>query len=203
MAKVLQAMTGMQVSEIDFWATNVLDKQNGEIRRREIQYPLQLPITSIPVSDEVLDSKRSPIDKIFKSEQALVLYNFRIGEGMLAHLCEQRQEQLAIDSRQSSRVTHVWSTNNCKERRCEQRRNRNHQFTVSNSATRTGKSQDQKNYRQQTPSAIWNQISRPVINQNDYQALEQNQDTQKQDDLAPLMANNFYECLELIQWEIT
>ncbi|KAA6356877.1 MAG: hypothetical protein EZS28_047595, partial [Streblomastix strix] len=36
MAKVLEAMTGVQANEIDFWATNILDEQNGEARRREI-----------------------------------------------------------------------------------------------------------------------------------------------------------------------
>ncbi|KAA6394468.1 MAG: hypothetical protein EZS28_010005 [Streblomastix strix] len=36
-AKVLEAMTGVQANEIDFWATNILDEQNGEARRREIQ----------------------------------------------------------------------------------------------------------------------------------------------------------------------
>ncbi|KAA6359601.1 MAG: hypothetical protein EZS28_044872, partial [Streblomastix strix] len=86
MAKVLEAMTGVQANEIDFWATNILDEQNGEARRREIQCPSLLPVTSVPVPDEVLDAKRSPIDKILQSEQALALYNFRIGEGMLAHL---------------------------------------------------------------------------------------------------------------------
>ncbi|KAA6382907.1 MAG: hypothetical protein EZS28_021568 [Streblomastix strix] len=85
MAKVLEAMTGVQASEIDFWATNILDEQNGEARRREIQYPSLLPITSVPVPDEVLDSKLSPTNKILLSEQVLALYNFRIGEGMLAH----------------------------------------------------------------------------------------------------------------------
>ncbi|KAA6367162.1 MAG: hypothetical protein EZS28_037310, partial [Streblomastix strix] len=69
MAKVLQAMTGVQASEIDFLTTNILDEQNGEARRREIQCPQLLPITSVPVQDEVLDSKRSPIDKILQSEQ--------------------------------------------------------------------------------------------------------------------------------------
>ncbi|KAA6344958.1 MAG: hypothetical protein EZS28_052201, partial [Streblomastix strix] len=93
-AKVLEMMTGVQASEIDFWATNILDEQNGEARRREIQCPSLLPITSVPVPDEVLDSKRSPIDKILQSEQALALYNFRIGEEILAHLCEEQEDNL-------------------------------------------------------------------------------------------------------------
>ncbi|KAA6375312.1 MAG: hypothetical protein EZS28_029161 [Streblomastix strix] len=63
----------------------------------EVQCPSLLPITSVQVQDEVLDSKRSSIDKILQSEQALTLYNFRIGEGMLAHLCEQQEDNLAID----------------------------------------------------------------------------------------------------------
>ncbi|KAA6364297.1 MAG: hypothetical protein EZS28_040177 [Streblomastix strix] len=97
MAKVLEAMTGVQASEIDFWATNILDKQNEEARRRELQCPSLLPITSVPVPDDVLESKYSPIDKILQNEQALTLYNFRIGERMLAHLCEQQEDNLAID----------------------------------------------------------------------------------------------------------
>ncbi|KAA6384235.1 MAG: hypothetical protein EZS28_020232 [Streblomastix strix] len=48
------------------------------------------------VLDEVLDSKHSPIDKTLQSEQALALYNFMIGKGILARLCEQHQNQLAI-----------------------------------------------------------------------------------------------------------
>ncbi|KAA6394080.1 MAG: hypothetical protein EZS28_010394 [Streblomastix strix] len=90
-------MTGVQASEIDFWASNILDEQNGEARRRDIQCPSLLLITSVPVPDEVQDSKRSPIDKILQSEQALSLYNFRIGEGMLAHLCDQLEDNFAID----------------------------------------------------------------------------------------------------------
>ncbi|KAA6359399.1 MAG: hypothetical protein EZS28_045074, partial [Streblomastix strix] len=76
MAKVLEAMTGVQASEIDLWATNILDKKNGEARRREIQCPSLLPVTSVPVPDEVLDLKRCLIDKILQSMQALTLHNF-------------------------------------------------------------------------------------------------------------------------------
>ncbi|KAA6393829.1 MAG: hypothetical protein EZS28_010642 [Streblomastix strix] len=97
MAKVLEAMTGVQASEIVFWATNILDEQNGEAQRREIRCQSLLSVTSVPVPDEVQDAKRSQIDKIQQSVQALALYNFRIGEGMLAHLCEQQEDNLAID----------------------------------------------------------------------------------------------------------
>ncbi|KAA6371108.1 MAG: hypothetical protein EZS28_033366 [Streblomastix strix] len=90
-------MTDVQASEIDFWATNILDEQNGEARRREIQCLSLLPVTSVLVPDNVLDAKRSPIDKILQSEQALALYNFRIGVGMLAHSCEQQEDNLAIE----------------------------------------------------------------------------------------------------------
>ncbi|KAA6352756.1 MAG: hypothetical protein EZS28_051716, partial [Streblomastix strix] len=86
-----------QASEIDFWAKNIPDEQNGDAWRREIRCPSLLLIASVHVPDEVLDSKRSPIDKILQSKQALALYNFRIGEGMLAHLCEQQEENLTID----------------------------------------------------------------------------------------------------------
>ncbi|KAA6360778.1 MAG: hypothetical protein EZS28_043695, partial [Streblomastix strix] len=97
MAKVLEAMTGVQANEIDFWATIILDERNGKARRREILCLSQLLISSVPVLDEVLDSKRSPIDKILLTEQALAQFNLKIYEGKLAHLCEQQQEQLAID----------------------------------------------------------------------------------------------------------
>ncbi|KAA6363826.1 MAG: hypothetical protein EZS28_040647 [Streblomastix strix] len=76
MAKVLEAITGVQANEIDFWATNILDEQNGVARRSEIQCPSLLPITSVPEPDEVLNTKRSPNDKILQSEQALALNNF-------------------------------------------------------------------------------------------------------------------------------
>ncbi|KAA6356656.1 MAG: hypothetical protein EZS28_047817, partial [Streblomastix strix] len=52
MVKVLEAMTGAQASEIDFWATNILDEQNGEAQRRQIQYLSLLHITSVPVPNE-------------------------------------------------------------------------------------------------------------------------------------------------------
>ncbi|KAA6380700.1 MAG: hypothetical protein EZS28_023774 [Streblomastix strix] len=97
MAKVLQAMIGVQASQIDFWATNILDEQNSKARRYEIQCPSLLRITLVPVPDEILDSKCSPIDKILQIEHALALFNLKIGERILAHLCEQLQEQLAID----------------------------------------------------------------------------------------------------------
>ncbi|KAA6371701.1 MAG: hypothetical protein EZS28_032773 [Streblomastix strix] len=84
LTKVLEAMSSLQTSEINFRTTNIFDQQNGEARRREIQCPSQLPITSVPVLDEVLDSKLCPIDKILQRGQALSLYNFRIGEGILA-----------------------------------------------------------------------------------------------------------------------
>ncbi|KAA6402915.1 MAG: hypothetical protein EZS28_001556 [Streblomastix strix] len=206
MAKILEATTGVQASEIDFWATNILDEQNGEARRRQIQCPQLLPITSVPVSDEVLDSKRSPIDKILQREQALELYNFRIGQGMLAHLsrenafCKSTErernqrklfqfscefKQLAL--KQRSRIAHAGSAGHCKERHSEQRCDRNHEFVVRNSiAAKEGVKT--KKFRQLTPSAIWNQIKRPVLNQNESQAFELNQEAQiarTQNDMSP------------------
>ncbi|KAA6367431.1 MAG: hypothetical protein EZS28_037043, partial [Streblomastix strix] len=62
-------MTGVQTSEIDFWATNIVDEQNGEARRGEIQCPSLLLITSVPVPDEVPDAKRRPIDKICRASK--------------------------------------------------------------------------------------------------------------------------------------
>lgn len=89
MAKVLEVITVRQANEIDFWETNILDEQNGEARRRKIQCPSLLSITSVPVPDEVLDSKSSPTDKVLQSEHALALYNFRIREKIIAHLSDQ------------------------------------------------------------------------------------------------------------------
>ncbi|KAA6396803.1 MAG: hypothetical protein EZS28_007665 [Streblomastix strix] len=97
MAKVLEAITSVKASEIDLWATNILDEQNGEARRKKIQCPSLLHITSVPVPDEVLDLKRRPIDKILQSKQALALFNFKISEGIPAHLCEQQEENTVID----------------------------------------------------------------------------------------------------------
>ncbi|KAA6371531.1 MAG: hypothetical protein EZS28_032944 [Streblomastix strix] len=52
LAKVMQAMTGLQAREIDFLATNILVEQNAEPRRREIQFLSLLSTTSIPVPEE-------------------------------------------------------------------------------------------------------------------------------------------------------
>ncbi|KAA6383278.1 MAG: hypothetical protein EZS28_021196 [Streblomastix strix] len=95
-ANVLLAMTSVQLSEIDFWSTNILDQQNNEARKREIQCSSILLISSIRISDEMLNSKRNPNDKMLQNVQALALYNFRIDAGILAHLCEHQQEQHAI-----------------------------------------------------------------------------------------------------------
>ncbi|KAA6346922.1 MAG: hypothetical protein EZS28_052061 [Streblomastix strix] len=80
MTKVLEAMTGVHASRIDFWATNIRDEQNGEAGRMEKQFLSLLFITQVTVPDDVLDSKRRLIDKNLQSWQALALYNFRIGE---------------------------------------------------------------------------------------------------------------------------
>ncbi|KAA6358612.1 MAG: hypothetical protein EZS28_045861, partial [Streblomastix strix] len=119
--------TGVQVNEIDFWATNILDEQNGEARRREIQCPSLLPVTSVPVPDEVLDAKRSPIDKILQNEQALALYIFRIGQGILTHL-----------------IAKAGSADHCQKRHSEQRRDRNYKLAIWNPIAGKGKGQDQE-----------------------------------------------------------
>ncbi|KAA6380040.1 MAG: hypothetical protein EZS28_024430, partial [Streblomastix strix] len=174
MTKVLEAMTSVQASEIDFWVTNLLNEQNGEARRWKMHCHSLKPITSVPVQDEELDLKRSPIDKILQCEKALAIYNFQKLKGILAHMCEQQEANLAIDSR---RVTHVRSTHNRDERRSEQRYNRNYQFVVLNPTAAIGKSQDQK-FRQLAPSAIWKQTIRPMLDKNDKLVLERNQQTQ-------------------------
>ncbi|KAA6397273.1 MAG: hypothetical protein EZS28_007203 [Streblomastix strix] len=94
---VLEAFTGVHACEVEFWVTNIQDEHNGEASMREIQCQSLLPITSVSVPDEVLDSKRSPIDKILLSEQALELSNFRICEGKLEQFCEQQRKHLSID----------------------------------------------------------------------------------------------------------
>ncbi|KAA6382258.1 MAG: hypothetical protein EZS28_022215 [Streblomastix strix] len=126
-AKVQQAMISVYANEIDFWAKNILVEQNGQYRRREIQCPSLLPITSVQVPDEVLDAKRSPIDKILQSEQALALYNFRIGEGLLAHL-----------------IAHAGSAGNRQKRHSEQGRDMINKFTVWNLAVWKSKGQNEK-----------------------------------------------------------
>ncbi|KAA6378061.1 MAG: hypothetical protein EZS28_026413 [Streblomastix strix] len=77
MAIVLEAMIGVQTSEIDFWVTNILEEQNSEARRREMRCPSLLHISSVLKPDEVLDLNRSPINKIFQSEQTLALHSIQ------------------------------------------------------------------------------------------------------------------------------
>ncbi|KAA6390572.1 MAG: hypothetical protein EZS28_013904 [Streblomastix strix] len=228
MAKVSEAMTGVQANEIDFWATNILDEQNGEARRREIRCPSLLHVTSVSVPDEVLDAKRSPIDKILQSDQALALYNFRLGEGMLAHLCEQQEDNLAINIlsqmihnlREAERMHFARSRN-------ENGTNANYFNLAANSVNshinseigshmlgaqviarsdtvnkdaigitnllfgiqQLGKARVKtKRFRQLTPSAIWKQVMRPMLNYNENQAQVQNQEIQIwiiQDDMPP------------------
>ncbi|KAA6381191.1 MAG: hypothetical protein EZS28_023283 [Streblomastix strix] len=225
MTKVLEAMTGVQANEIDFWATNILDEQNGEARRREIQCPSLLPVTSVPVPDEVLDAKRSPINKILQSEQALALYNFRIGEGMLAHLREQQEDNLAIDilSQMIHNLREAERTHFARARN-ENGTNANYFNLAANSINshlnseagshmlgaqviarsdtankdamgitnllfgiqQLGKARVKtKRFRQLAPSAIWRQVMRPMLNQNENQALAQNHEIQHriQDDM--------------------
>ncbi|KAA6389601.1 MAG: hypothetical protein EZS28_014870 [Streblomastix strix] len=173
MAKVLEAMTGVQANEIDFCATNILDERNGEARRREIQCPSLLPVTSLPVPDEELDAKLSPIDKILQSEQALALHNFRIGEGMLAHF-ETGSHMLGaqiIARSDTANKDAIGITNLL--------------FGIQQLGKARVKT---KRFRQLTPSAIWKQVMRPMLNQNENQALAQNQEIQIRrihDDMPP------------------
>ncbi|KAA6354715.1 MAG: hypothetical protein EZS28_049758, partial [Streblomastix strix] len=196
--------------------------------RREIQCPSLLPVTTVPIPDEVLDAKRSPIDKILQSEQALALYNFRIGEGMLAHLCEQQEDNLAIDilSQMIHNLREAERTHFARARN-ENGTNANYFNLAANSINshlnseagshmlgaqviarsdtankdaigitnllfgiqQLGKARVKtKRFRQLTPSAIWKQVMRPMLNQNENQALAQNQGIQirrAQDDMPP------------------
>ncbi|KAA6394264.1 MAG: hypothetical protein EZS28_010208 [Streblomastix strix] len=197
MVKVLEAKTSVQANEIDFWATNILDERNGEARRREIQCPSLLPVTLVPFPDEVLKAKRCSIDKNLQSEQALALYNFRIGEGMLAHFTERKRNQrellqpryefnnLALEQR--SRIAHAVSTGYCQKRHSEQRCDTNYKPSIWNPTV--GKIRVKtKRFRQLTPSAIWKQVMRPMLNQNKNQTFAQNQEFQIkriQDDIPP------------------
>ncbi|KAA6389246.1 MAG: hypothetical protein EZS28_015227 [Streblomastix strix] len=186
MAKVSEAMTGVQASEIDFWATNILDEQNGEARRREIQCPSLLAITTV------------------HSEQALALYNFRICEGILAHLCEQQQVQKAerthvVRSRNENRTNtncfHI-AANTIKSYLSSQSGShmlRAQVIAKSDTASKNtkritiflfgiqqlGKARVKtKRFRQLTPSTIQKQIMRSMLNKNENQDLEQNQEAQ-------------------------
>ncbi|KAA6386595.1 MAG: hypothetical protein EZS28_017877 [Streblomastix strix] len=97
---VSQAITGIHISDIDFWAMNILVERNGMASRKEKQCPSILSVTSVPQPNKVLDSIRCQIDKILLSQQALALYNFKIGEGILAHFCEQQSNQQVIDEQE-------------------------------------------------------------------------------------------------------
>ncbi|KAA6368786.1 MAG: hypothetical protein EZS28_035687, partial [Streblomastix strix] len=66
----------------------------------------------------------------------------------------------------------------CKERFSEQRREKNYEFAVRNRIAWKSKSQDQKISPVYTQQAIWKQIMRPMLNQNQNQAFEQNQEIQ-------------------------
>ncbi|KAA6400591.1 MAG: hypothetical protein EZS28_003886 [Streblomastix strix] len=221
-------MTGVQASEIDFWATNILDEQNGAARRREIQCPSLLSVTSVPVPDEVLDAKRSPIDKILQSEQALALYNFRTGEGMLAHLCEQQVDNLEIDilsqmmhNLREAERTHfakAWNENGTNANYFNLAANSINLHLNSEAGSHMQGAQviarsdtankdvigvtnllfgiqylgrarvKTKRFRQLAPSSIWKQVMRPMLNQNENQALAQDQEIKirrLQDDMPP------------------
>ncbi|KAA6378447.1 MAG: hypothetical protein EZS28_026027, partial [Streblomastix strix] len=231
--KVLQAIVGVHASEIDFWATNILDEQNGKAFRREIQRPSILPITSVPVPDEVLNSKRRLIDKILQCEQALVLNNFRIDDGKLGHLDEQQPEQLAINVlskvvhylREAERMRFVRPINengtnanyfnfaaNTINSHLNSQTGSNilgaHAIAQSDKANKDaigitnllfgvlqlGKGRVKtKIFRYLTSLVTWKQIMRPMLNQNENQAFEQNQETQiigTQNDMLPLNAGS-------------
>ncbi|KAA6360241.1 MAG: hypothetical protein EZS28_044233 [Streblomastix strix] len=228
MAKVLEAMTSVQASEIEFWAKNILDEQNSEALRREIQCQSLISITSVTVPEEVLNSKRSLIDKILQSELALTLYNFRISEGILAHMCEQQLEQLVIDVlslaihdlREAERThfARAWNENGANANYFNLAANSvnshlnseigSHMLGAQVIARSDTANKDviritnllfgiqhlsqervkTKRFRQLTPSAIWKRIMRPMLNQNENQALAQNQEIQIrriQDDMPP------------------
>ncbi|KAA6361939.1 MAG: hypothetical protein EZS28_042535 [Streblomastix strix] len=160
----------------------------------------------------------SPIDKILLSEQTLALYNFRISEGMLAHLFEQQEYNLAIDilSQMIHNLREAERTHSAGARN-ENGTNANYFNLAANSINshmnsyagshmsnaqiiarsdtankdaigitnllfgtqQLGNARIKtKRFRQFTPSAIWKQIMRPMLNQNENQALEQNQEIQ-------------------------
>ncbi|KAA6399950.1 MAG: hypothetical protein EZS28_004522 [Streblomastix strix] len=171
MQKVLEVMTGAQANEIDFWATNILGEQNGEARRRQIQCPSLLHITSELISDEVLDSKCSPIYKLLPNEQVLALYNFRIGEEMQAHLCQQIEENFANDvlSQMIHNLSETVSQILGAQVIAKSDTAINDAIGITNllfGIQQQGKARVKtKGFCQLTPSAIWKQIIRPMLNQ--------------------------------------
>ncbi|KAA6368395.1 MAG: hypothetical protein EZS28_036078, partial [Streblomastix strix] len=114
---------------------------------------------------------RSLIDKILLNEHAMTLYNFRISERILAHLCEQQEDNLTIKS-------------NILRAQVIARRDIANKDAIGITNLLFGIQQlgkarvKTKWFRQLTPSAIWKQIMRPMLNQNENQALEQNQEVQ-------------------------
>ncbi|KAA6391524.1 MAG: hypothetical protein EZS28_012950 [Streblomastix strix] len=137
-AKVLEAITGAQASERDFWATNILDEKNGEALRRELLRPSLLPITSVPVPDEVLDSQQSPIIGALERTTITIgnrytqLDNLQLKEGRENALCkttkrngtnghtcwEHKQlqgETLRIEMRQELQICFLESSNWAKQ----------------------------------------------------------------------------------------
>ncbi|KAA6392777.1 MAG: hypothetical protein EZS28_011700 [Streblomastix strix] len=151
-------------------------------------------------------------------EQALVLYNFRIGEGMLAFLCDQKGDNLAIEilSQTIHNLREVERTHFARARN-ENGTNANYINLVANSInshlisdtgshmlgaqviTRSdtanrdavgitnllfgiqqlGKARVKtKRFRKLSPLTIWKQIMRPMLDQNEIHALEQNQKIQ-------------------------
>ncbi|KAA6355794.1 MAG: hypothetical protein EZS28_048679 [Streblomastix strix] len=103
-------------------------------------------LEAMTVPNKTFDSKRIQFDKILQSEQALAFNKFKIGEGILAHMYKQQEEQLAIDvlSLMQNKIIYAGSTGHCEERHGEQRRDRNYEFTVWNPIAGKSKSQNEK-----------------------------------------------------------
>ncbi|KAA6376754.1 MAG: hypothetical protein EZS28_027719 [Streblomastix strix] len=130
-----------------------------------------LEAMTVSIPDEVLDAKRSPIDKILQSEQALALHNFRLGEGILAHQFEKQKDnsQAGLHILGAQVIARSGASNK------DAMGITNLLFgiqLVGQSRVKTTK------YRQLTPPANWKQIMKPIIDQNENQALEQSQETQ-------------------------
>ncbi|KAA6384494.1 MAG: hypothetical protein EZS28_019974, partial [Streblomastix strix] len=218
LAKALTAITVMRTSEIDFRARKLSRLQNFEARRRDIQCPPLLSITTVMQPIEVLDSKRCPIDKILQSEQTLALNNFPIDEEILAHFSEQQEYQFANDvlsqmilTLGKAERTHFTRAHN------ENGTNINYFYLAANSFNSNLNSETRSHmlgtqviarrgtvnkdatgitnllfgiqqlgkadvktqrFRRLTPSPIWKQIMRPIMNQNENQAFELNQEIQ-------------------------
>ncbi|KAA6399545.1 MAG: hypothetical protein EZS28_004934 [Streblomastix strix] len=166
MTKVVQAITGVQTSEIDFWVMNILDDktaQPGEEKYSVLHYyPSHQYQYQRKHQTRSENRKRNTGTLIGTSTRAIGNRFTQLDDPQLKggrenafrKIVKRKLDQCKLfqfgckfnqfTSRQSSRVTHVGNTINCQKRCCEQLCDRNHQFTVWNPAAGPEKSQNEK-----------------------------------------------------------